>query len=171
MKVLVAYYSETGNTEKIAKAIHSAIPSDNNLKKEIKKVQDIPNLSGYDLIFYGFPVQGHSVPIKAADLISKMDDDQYIAFFSTHGSLRGGILAKQAFEHALGLASRSKVLGHFGCRGKVDRNLLEKLIKNEQHKAWVEEASSAINNPDENDMIDAKNFALEMITKMKINLK
>lgn len=162
MKILVAYYSETGNTEKIARAIYDAIHYD----KEIKRVQDVQNSAGYDMIFYGFPVHGHSVPDKAVGFLSRIPEGQKIAFFSTHGSLRGGIMSKQAFEHALGLASKAKVLGHFSCRGRVESNLLDKLAKDLQHKAWAEEAAGAIRHPDEHDAADAKKFAVEMIGKL-----
>lgn len=158
MKILVAYYSETGNTEKIAHAIYDAIKD----KKDIKKVQDVENPEEYDLIFYGFPVHGHSLPDKAAGFLMRLQEGQKIAFFSTHGSLRGGVLSRQAFEHALSLASRAKVLGHFSCRGKVDSKLLDRLSKDLQHKAWVEEASSAVLHPDEHDIKDAQKFAFDI---------
>jgi flavodoxin len=160
MKILVAYYSETGNTEKIAFAIYNSIYAE----KEIIKVQDLDNLDGYDLIFFGFPVREHSVPPKAVTGLKKIPEGQKVAFFSTHGSMRGGIKARQAFEHAIGLAAKAKVLGHFGCRGKVPSELLERLEKQFQHRAWAEEAASAFRHPDENDMEDAERFAAEIIS-------
>lgn len=161
MKVLVAYYSETGNTKKIAEAIFDEI----NLEKEIKSVQDIQNTEGYDMVFYGFPVHGHSVPAKAAGLISRLPEGQKIAFFSTHGSLRGGKLPMQALEHALGLAAKLKVVGHFGCRGQVSQQVIDALEKDQAHRAWAEEARGAIGHPNQSDIADAKAFAAEMIIK------
>ena len=162
MKSLVTYYSVTGNTQKIAQAIFEVI----HIEKELIPVQDVKNVSDYDIIFYGFPVNAHSVPGKAVKFISGLPAGQKIAFFSTHGSLRGGQLPKQAFEHALGLASKLKVLGHFGCRGKVDQKIIDSLSKNPEHKAWVEEALGAIDHPDKNDLADAKTFAAEMLAKL-----
>ena len=161
MKVLVAYYSETGNTKKIAEAIFEEI----DLEKEIKAVQDVKNTAGYDMVFYGFPVQSHSVPAKAAVLLGQLPAGQKIAFFSTHGSLRGGRLPMQALEHALGLAARLKVIGHFGCRGQVNQKIIEALEKDQAHKAWAEEARGAIGHPDKSDMADAKAFARDMLIK------
>ncbi|MFO7568763.1 MAG: flavodoxin family protein [Smithellaceae bacterium] len=161
MKTLVTYYSDTGNTEKIARAIYDAV----ELDKELKKVQDTEDLSGYDIIFCGFPVQSHSVPEKAAALISRIPDGQKVAFFSTHGSLKDGILPKQAFEHALGLSTKLTVVGHFGCRGKVAEKIIEALMKSPQHQAWAEEARGAIDHPDAHDIADAQTFAAQMIAK------
>jgi len=162
MKILVVYYSETGNTEKIAFAIYDAIRAD----KEIIKVQDLDHAEGYDLIFFGFPVKEHSVPPEAVAGLKKIPEGQKLAFFSTHGSMRGGIKARQAFEHALGVAAKAKVLGHFGCQGKVSSSLLESLQDKVHHKAWADEAASAFGHPDENDIEDAKRFAAEMISKL-----
>ncbi|OPY85449.1 MAG: flavodoxin [Smithella sp. PtaU1.Bin162] len=162
MKALVSYYSATGNTKKIAEAIFEAI----HIEKELQPVEEVKNFSGYDIIFYGFPVNAHSVPGKAARFISGLPAGQKIAFFSTHGSLRGGQLPKQAFEHALGLAAKLKVLGNFGCRGKVDPKIIDALSKSPEHKTWAEEAMGAIDHPNKNDLADAKTFAREMLAKL-----
>ncbi len=65
MKILVTYYSETGNTKKVAEAIYEVADFD----KEIKPVQAIQDTSGYDIIFCGFPVHAHSVPQKVIEFI------------------------------------------------------------------------------------------------------
>jgi flavodoxin len=162
MKALVTYYSETGNTKKLAQAIYDALVID----KEIKPVQEALTVEGYDLIFYGFPTQTHSVPPKAMSFITRLPKGQKIAFFSTHGSLRGGILPRQAFEHAVSLAANVNVVGHFGCRGQVKTELIEALMKIPAHEAWANEAQSAAGHPDEHDLADGKSFALEMLDKI-----
>jgi flavodoxin I len=162
MKALVIYFSQTGNTEKVAQAIYEALPID----KEIRKIQDLESAKGYDIIFCGFPVQVHSVPGKAQTFVKGLGEGQKVAFFSTHGSLRGGQLPKQAFENAIGLASKAKVIGHFGCRGKVDPKIIEMLMKKPENKAWAEEAQSAAGHPDAADLVDAKDFALKMLKKV-----
>jgi len=162
MKALVTYYTDTGNTEKLARAIYEAI----HLEKEIKPVADVQSSDGYDIIFCGFPVQAQSVPRKAQDFIRGLPPGQKVAFFSTHGSLRGGPLPRQAFEHALGLASKTSVLGHFGCRGQVRQNIIDALMKKPEHKAWAEEALNAAGHPDSQDLADGKTFAQEMLAKM-----
>ena len=159
MKALVTYYTQTGNTEKVARAIFEALPVD----KELIPVQDIQKAEGYDIVFCGFPAQIHSVPEKAQLLIKGLGEGQKVAFFSTHGSLRGGQLPKQAFEHAIGLASKARVIGHFGCRGKADPKIIEFLMKKPENKAWAEEAQSADGHPDTADLADAKEFALKML--------
>ncbi|MBN1381561.1 MAG: hypothetical protein JXA41_07790 [Deltaproteobacteria bacterium] len=162
MKALVTFFSLTGNTEKVARAIYDAI----TIEKKIAPVQELQTAAGYDIIFCGFPVQAHSVPGKVHAFLKNIPDRQNIAFFCTHGSLRGGQLPKQAIEQAIGLVTKAKVLGDFGCRGKVDQQILDALMKRPEHKVWVEEAQSADGHPDEADLTDAKEFASRIISKI-----
>jgi flavodoxin len=162
MKALVTYFSKTGNTEKIARAIYDAL----HIEKEFKSIRDVEGAAGYDIVFCGFPVYAHSVPEKAQPFIKALGKGQNVAFFSTHGSLRGGQLPKQAFESAIGLAAKANILGHFGCRGKVEPKIIEMLMKQQEHKAWAMEAQSADGHPDQADIEDAKAWALSMLAKI-----
>jgi len=160
MKVLVTYYTQTGNTEKVAKAVYEAV----TVQKEIQPLAQA-KAAGYDLLFCGFPVQAHSVPGKMAEFIRGLPKGQKVAFFATHGSLRGGQLPRQAFESAASLAANLKVLGQFGCRGKVDAKVIEALMKKPEHKAWAEEARGADGSPDAADLKEAAEFAEAMVGK------
>jgi flavodoxin I len=162
MKALVTYYSQTGNTEKLAHAIYDAI----HVEKELIPIEAVKETQGYDIVFMGFPVQAHSVPAKVLPFFKRLPDGQQIALFCTHGSLRGGQLPKQALEHALGLASRAKVLGTFAVRGKVNPQVIEALTAKLEHRAWAEEASGACGHPDDADMSDAKEFTRGIIAKL-----
>ena len=162
MKALVTYYSQTGNTEKIAQAIHEAI----YFEKELLPVKDVTNLRGYDIIFAGFPVHAHSVPAVFLPFFKKLPAGQQIALFCTHGSLRGGHLPKQAIEHAIGLASGARILGTFCVRGKVPPKVLDSLMTSPQNHVWVEEALGACGHPDEADLADAKEFTKTVLAKL-----
>lgn len=159
-KTLVTYLSWTGNTKKVAEALFEELGGE----KVIKKVEEIQNLDEYDLIFIGFPVHSHSVPIKIEQLLKKIPPGKKIALFSTHGSLTGSRLSREALEHASILASKSKILGTFSCRGKVSNEAMEALSKSPEHKAWVEMAASAKAHPDENDLDDVRSFAKWIMT-------
>lgn len=154
-KILVTYISWTGNTKKVADAIFETLESD----KTIKTLDETQNFDEYDLIFIGFPVHSHSVPIKTEELIKRIPPGKKIALFSTHGSLTGSRLSREALEHASILATSSKILGTFTCRGKVSLQALDVLSKSPEHKAWVEMAASAQTHPDKHDLEDARSFA------------
>jgi flavodoxin len=154
-KILVTYLSQTGNTKKIAEAIFEGLEGD----KTIKPMDEVQEIEDYSLIFIGFPVHSHSVPYKIESFLQKIPQGGKIALFSTHGSLPGGNLAREALEHAAVIASKAKVLGTFSCRGKVSLAALEVLSKSPEHKAWTEMAASSQTHPDEGDIEDAKSFA------------
>ena len=162
MKALVTYYTQTGNTEKVARWIYDAI----HTEKDIIPVQELKSVEGYDVIFCGFPVQAHSVPGKVHSLFRMLPEGQKIAFFCTHGSLRGGQLPKQAAEHAVSLASKAKVLGTFGCQGKVDPQVISFLQEKPEHRAWAEEALGADGHPDETDLADVREFVGSIIARL-----
>jgi len=163
MKALVTYYSQTGNTEKVARSIYDSLQAD----KELLPVHDVRDVTGYDVVFCGFPVQAHSVPVKVHGLLKNLPDGQKIAFFCTHGSLRGGSLPKQAIESAIGMVPRAKVLGTFGCRGKVDPQIIALLRAKPEHRQWAEEAVGADAHPDEADLSDARAFAAGILAKVR----
>ena len=164
MKVLVAYYSDTGNTQKVADAIYDAVGES---EKEICLAKEASNLSDYDLIFCGFPVQSMGLPGKMEEFVKGIPEGKKVAFFATHGSLRGGALAITAFFAALSLSKNLKVMGTFGCRGVVKQAIIDALLKKAEHRGWALEAQSAMGHPDEADLEDAKAFAKTMVTKAR----
>ena len=164
MKVLVAYYSESGNTEKVAKAIYDGLGF---VEKDLASIKDKPRSRKYDIVFVGFPVQNHSVPAPVETFIKRIPEGKQVAFFATHGSLRGGELAITAFYYAVSLTAKKQVLGTFGCRGKVKPKMIEALMKRPQDKFWALEAQSASVNPDEGDLEDARKWAWWMLMKAR----
>jgi flavodoxin len=162
MKVLVTYFSQTGNTEKLAKAIFEAIESS---EKEILPIQEVTAVEGYDIIFIGFPVQSHSMPGKVEVFAKRLPDGQKVAYFATHGSMRGGQLAVTAFYDALSISKNAMVLGTFGCQGKVNQKILNDLMEKPEHQAWAREALSAISHPDVADLEDGCEWVKEIVSK------
>jgi flavodoxin len=154
-KALVVYYTQTGNTLKVAESIYQALPGE----KQIGSLEEIQSLDAYDLVFIGFPIHNHNIPKKAQDLLKKVPKDKKIAFFSTHGALTGSRLSREALEHAAVLASKAQLLGTFSCRGRVPFSVLEALEQQPEHKAWAEMAASARNHPNATDLEEAQVFA------------
>jgi flavodoxin len=164
MKALVTYYSETGNTKELARAIFEGVQQ---VEKEILSIQEVKNVDDYDLVFCGFPVKLHSVPPKAATFLKMIPEGKKLAVFVTHGSIRGGRLAVTAFEDVVTLVPKAKLLGTFGCRGKVKPGIIEKLVEKAEYKGWAEEAWSSAGHPDDADLVDGKDFARRMVTKAR----
>lgn len=156
-KTLVTYVSQTGNTKSVAEAIYAAVEGE----KAINPIEHImaEDLTEFSLIFIGFPVHSHSLPFKAESLIKSLPPKKKIALFSTHGSLTGGHLAREALEYAAVVSAHTQILGTFSCRGKVSMHAMDVLRKSPEHKAWAEMAASARSHPDDSDLADARSFA------------
>jgi len=158
--LLVTYYSLTGNTKKVAEAVFEALPQ----PKTIKPMSEVQSLEEFDLAFVGFPVQSHSVPYKAEKFLQSIPKGKKIALFSTHGSVTGSRLSREAIEHAVVVSSQAKLISTFSCRGKVSPQALEVLSRSPEHEAWVDMAASASTHPNEHDLADARAFALWVLT-------
>jgi flavodoxin len=159
-KTLVTYFTRTGNTQKVAEAIFEAIGGD----KTILPMKEAADLDPYGLIFIGFPVQSHSVPYPVEVFLKGVPAGKKVALFSTHGSVTGSTLSREAIEHALTLVPRAKLIGTFSCRGKVSLQAMEVLSKSPEHEAWVDMAASAATHPDEHDLAEARAFARWVMT-------
>ncbi len=163
MKILVTYFSQTGNTQKVAEAIFDSLELP---EKEIAEINAAPDPGAYQLVFVGFPVHSNSVPKKADAFLRSIPAGTKVAIFATHGSLRNGPLARTAFETAHTLP-KGKVLGTFGCRGKVVQSVIDAMMQSSEHKAWAEEAASASSHPDDADLKDARAWADQMLIKAR----
>lgn len=158
--ILVTYFSLTGNTRKVAEAIYETLPD----LKTIRPISEVSDVGEYGLLFIGFPVHSHSVPVKVEKFITSLPPGKKIALFCTHGSLTGSRLSREAIEHAVVLASRTRVISTFSCRGKVSAEALDVLSRSPEHEAWADMAASANTHPNEHDLAEAREFARWVLT-------
>lgn len=159
-RILVTYFSLTGNTKMVAEAIFEALPND----KHILPLEEVKNVDPYDLLFIGFPVHSHSVPYKIESFLRQLPPGKKVALFSTHGAFAGSELSRQAIEYAISIMPQAKIIGTFSCRGRMSQEALEILRRSPEHEAWVDMAASAFHHPDERDLEDARAFARWVLT-------
>jgi flavorubredoxin len=70
-KVLVLYYSRTGNTEKMANAVSEGVRSVDGVEVELSFHVDAGSLSGYDAILVGTPTYHHDMPVDFKNLFEE----------------------------------------------------------------------------------------------------
>ena len=157
-KTLVAYFSRTGNTKLVAEAIHQALEGDRTLSP----IDKTGPLDHFHLIFIGFPVQSHSVPIPAEHFLKSIPAGMMVALFSTHGAFSHHPMAQEALEYAAVLTGHCRLLGTFHCRGKLSLQALETFARSPEHQEWTKMASSAASHPDTHDLAEAGIFARHM---------
>jgi flavodoxin I len=62
-KILIIYYSRTGNTEKMAEAVVEGAKSVGNVDVELSFHVDVEDLSGFDAVIVGVPTYNHEMPL------------------------------------------------------------------------------------------------------------
>jgi flavodoxin I len=70
-KILVLYYSRTGNTERMANAVAEGAQSSGNVEVELNYHADPQSLSNYDAILVGSPTYHHDMPIDFKNLFEE----------------------------------------------------------------------------------------------------
>ncbi len=75
-KVLVIYYSRSGNTEKMAKAVVEGAKSDKNLTVDLSYHVEADELSNYDAIIVGTPTYHTQMPIDFKNLFEEISAKQ-----------------------------------------------------------------------------------------------
>jgi flavorubredoxin len=70
-KVLVLYYSRSGNTEKMAKAVVEGLQSVGDISVELSYHVDTVELSGYDAILFGAPTYRKEMPVDFNNLFGE----------------------------------------------------------------------------------------------------
>jgi len=153
--------SRTGNTKKVAEAIYDAIPQ----PKEIKRVEDVASLEGYDIAFLGFPMRalGPDKPVKT--FLKTHVKDRAIALFITHMApedappLQGWI---QKFSDA---AVGANIIGIFDCQGQLNSRLLKIIMR--IILAFMRQADTSQGQPDAARLERARTFANEIMNGLK----
>jgi flavorubredoxin len=70
-KILVLYYSRTGNTEKMANAVAEGLQSGGNVEVELSFHVDTESLGAYDAILIGAPTYHHDMPVDFKNLFEE----------------------------------------------------------------------------------------------------
>lgn len=165
MNILVAYFSQTGNTEKVAKAIVDAASRAHAV--ELKKIEDMApaDLDAFDFIFIGSPLHagGLAEPVKDFLIQMKARPGQKIAGFITHAAPAYPDQEMEGFAEPMETACRqnnAEFKGCFNCQGFLTEALHE-MIKNSQNlsdEEWADMVEQMTGHPDTEDLEKAKSF-------------
>ena len=160
MRILVTYSSRTGNTKKVAEAIHEVMP----VGTHIAPIESAPDPVNYDLILLGFWVDRGTVDELAQSYISKINSKR-VALFATLGEYPDSAHARQSMDNARALVSpQNELLGTFICQGRIDPALTDRFRKEgrmtpERQKLHQDAALR----PNQEDLADAKKVFGEIL--------
>ena len=171
MKVLVAYFSMSGNTEKLAKAIHGE--ASKNHESYLKKVGEVEPkwLSKHDLLFVGSPTHAGELSAAVKKFMTDLPRSPKlkVAAFITHASpdraeYQKCFTALEAFAKEKGFT----LLGCCDCQSRLAPEI-QPYVK-EARKAsdaeFAEMMKRIEKRPNATDLRNARKFAREMLAKV-----
>ena len=170
MKVLVTYFSQTGNTEKIAKAICEEAGAAHHVElKELGKITPA-DVAGYDFVFLGSPLHAGSLAAPVQECLGDFQatSGQKLAAFITHFSPAYPDQDMDGFTEPIKAACEEKGIefkGSFDCQGFLAEALhgpvQQKLgLTDEQ---WAETVTKMSGRPNADDEAKAKAFAKSVL--------
>ena len=171
LKILITYFSNTGNTEKVAKSIRDGLTGhDVNLVPA--KEMDASLLNSYDLVIFGSGIYAGKIDRSILNLVKNTEElPSKIAYFCTHASLE--FYQKPYFKITKMLAEQGiKVIGEFECVGdnigiplETRMGMLSKLPEDKKKKA-IEDMEEIKGRPNEEDLSRAKAFGISLLEKI-----
>ena len=170
MKVLVTYFSQSGNTEKIAKGIWEEASQTN--EADLKKLEEVAteDFAGYDFIFIGSPLHSANLaaPVKAFLTDIQSGPDQKIAGFITHFAPAYPEQDMNGFTEPIQAACKEKKIeykGCFDCQGALTESLHEAVKKKlgASNEQWEETVRQMTGHPNDEDVTKAKAFAKKIL--------
>jgi flavodoxin len=170
MKILVTYFSQTGNTEKIAKAISEAVAPGNEVELKKMEVINADDTAGYDFVFVGSPLHASNLAAPVKEFLSAMSagPGRKMAGFITHSAPAYPDQAMDGFTEPMTTACSEKGIeykGCFDCQGFLTEALHEMIKKgqNATDEEWTETVKQMTGHPDDEDLARAKEFAKEAL--------
>ena len=182
MKVLVTYFSQTGNTKLIAETMKEVLTT--KVEVDIRTVRsvDVEALNEYDLLLVGVPCHDSDLALPVKGFLEKLPDSPKfkLAGFFTHSTyLPDGTVRRQelydqwagrcipTFESAC-KNKNIELLGIFHCMGKASEPL-EHFIHQEiitDEDEWNTYLAEIRKHPDAHDIEKAKKFVEKLISKL-----
>jgi flavodoxin len=182
MKILVVYYSETGNTAQVAQAICEEILAQGH-EPHLREIREVTAdaLNAYDLVFLGAACHDADLAKPAKQILEGIGNSPpfKLAGFATHASYTPGGGERQREAHArwasgcmrsFHQASQEKgidFLGYFGCQGApsppVEQFIRRTIVTREQE--WQTYVKEVRKHPDAEDLRQAREFAGQVLAK------
>lgn len=167
MNVLVTYFTRSGNTEKVAKAIYNELEG----PKTLAKISTDLKLDEYDLVFLGFPIENYWCPKDIHEFLRKNTENAKIVFIVTHGVPESNKLLPEWINRTKQLLHpTAEIIGQFTCQSEVAQYVVDALEKSGKpmQMEWAAHCHHLIGLPDEKKLQKAREFAREIQSKFKL---
>lgn len=165
MNTAVIYSSLTGNTEKIALAIHSVLPQGSGLFR----TEEMPDTTAYDIIALGYWADKGTADTLARRMIDSLQGKKLVLF----GTLGAYTHSRHALDCQIRVwdlaAAKNEVLGSYICQGKVSSALADKFKKlpadhpHAMNESRLRRHAEAAKHPDALDEENAREFMRKIL--------
>ncbi len=162
MKILIAYSSKTGNTEKVCKKVFENLKDEHEI--DIMTVKEVSDYDDYDLLVPAFWVDKGTANKEARKFIEKIRNKN-VALLGTLGASPDSEHGNKVRKNVKELVDNSNTYhGVFLARGKVDEKLIKRikmlpLPKNIKEQMY--ESSVNSREPNEEEFAGATKFIAE----------
>jgi len=182
MKILIAYFTQTGNTEKVARAIYEEVLSQGHaahLKSITETASD--SLDAYDLVFLGSACHSADLaePVKRILESITSSSSFKMAGFVTHATVKpqGNEREHEFYEKWAGKCAESferisqekeiELLGYFSCQGApsppIEAFIHSTIIPDDEE--WQAYVAEVRKHPNEEDLKQAREFARTVLSQ------
>ena len=182
LKILITYFTQTGNTEKIARAIYEEVLSQGH-EVHLKRIDEITSeeFDVYDLVFLGSACHDADLakPVKRILEGIAQSPSFKLAGFATHATYtpEGGERQRELYEQWAGRCAESfertsqekeiVLLGYFSCQGApsppIEAFIHSVIVPDEEE--WEEYVVEMRKHPNEEDMEKARRFARAVLAQ------
>jgi flavodoxin I len=173
MKILIAYLSQTGNTEKIARAVQNELSTAHQV--DLARIDTIePDIAGaYNLVFVGSPCHAGDLSAQAKSYLTGLPQQGAFALagFITHSSSayeRAGFEKCITTFETISKGKGIRFLGCFDCQGYLSPDIQPyvKKARKVSDEEWDKIIEKMTGHPDAEDETKARQFAQDVINKV-----
>jgi len=172
LKILITFFSNTGNTEKVANSMKDGL-TDYDVDLIPADDVDPTTLSSYDIVFLGSGVYASRIDKSILNIIKKAVPDlpAKLAYFCTHASLK---LYQEPFKRINDLVKEHncEIVDDFDCVGEnlgipleTQLTMLERLPEDQKEQA-KKDKEKIKGRPNETDLENAKKFAITLVKNL-----
>ena len=172
LKILITFFSNTGNTEKVANSLKDGLTDHDVDMIPVKDVEP-RTLNSYDIVFLGSGVYASRIDKSVLTMIKNAVPDlpAKLAYFCTHMSLN---LYQKPFKRINNIVKEHdcEIIGKFDCVGEnlgipleTQLGMLDKLPEDQREKA-IKDMEKMKGRPNEMDLENAKNFAISLVKNL-----
>jgi hypothetical protein len=148
----------------VAEAIFSQIEDE----KDIRDASNINDLGSYDVVFFGFPIEGYGPSQPAKTFLQEQCAGKKLAVFVTHAAPEDSPFLEPWLGTCREAAAPADVIAMFNCQGELSQLVAERLAScpDPQLQAFASMRPMTVGQPDKARLERARLFAQQTMQNL-----